>query len=502
MDKKRDNKASKILDSTLFNIIIVLAVLYSVFAWDITRGWLPKTYDFTNEIIMAVCFILFSLELILYILGRKGWYFSPVFWIYFIATVTMIFDIPSLMFYMTGTRMLVVTAKNLRLIKILRILSRLGRLLRIIKNFALGWIKKVVDKIFNKNYDRASVIQIKRIREKISDAVYSPAWTKLEITLTTSILLAFFLIFLPVTLYIDRESNGTEIVKAFSYLNSEDIEAFKRAYPNVYYLTLDNKTLIDDREREKDLREQEIRAYGIEKGSIKIDISDSIKSKARLMTWINLLMVLFSSMLTIFIDWVISRYSLEISGTLKTLAHALDERDSYTRMHSRHVSDYAVNTARFMGMNKKGLDIIKLAGELHDIGKIGVPEAILHKPGRLEEAEYAIMKKHTEQGARILDPLMNLDQVILAVYHHHEKYDGTGYPDGLKGKDIPLIARILSVCDVWDALTTNRPYRNAMPFDKAKNIIIMGSGTDFCPDVVKAFFDAGAWDIKEVFPET
>jgi putative nucleotidyltransferase with HDIG domain len=486
-------RALKILESSPFNTVIIIAVMVSVFAWDITRGWLPPAADLATEGLMAACFLLFTAELVLMVLARRQWYKSVLFWVYFLATVTMIFDMPSLMGHMMGIPVLMQTTKNLRLIKILRVMSRLGRLIRILKNFALGWFKLAVNRIFNRHFDTASKIQIKKIREKIAESDNSSAWSKLEIAITTGILTAFFLVFLPATLYLDREIGIMEEERSFRGLDGANTAFFLTNYPSVYRLEWEGHILADDPALESTLRYSEIREFKTSRGTIRIDTGKRHRSNARMMTWINLLMVFFSSTLTIFIDWIISRYSLEISGTLKTLAKALDERDSYTRMHSRHVAAYAVETARHLGLGRRDLDVIQLAGELHDIGKIGVPEAILHKDGKLDDDEYTVMKRHTEQGARILNPLINLDQVILAVFHHHEKFDGSGYPEGLKGDDIPLVARILSVCDVWDALTTDRPYRKALDRDIAEGIIREKTGSDFCPRSVDAFFASEAW---------
>ena len=199
------------------------------------------------------------------------------------------------------------------------------------------------------------------------------------------------------------------------------------------------------------------------------------------------------SFMNLFISWVIRKYGVEFSGVLKTLAHALDERDPYTREHSRHVAQYGRKLAEAMGMSKKEQEVVHLAGELHDVGKIGVPEAVLHKDGPLDDEEYSIMKKHPVQGIEILNSIVNMDQVILAAYYHHEKYNGKGYPEGLEKDRIPRIARILSVCDVWDALTTDRPYRKAMEFEKAKSILIKMRGEDLPPLEVDAFFEHEVW---------
>lgn len=177
-------------------------------------------------------------------------------------------------------------------------------------------------------------------------------------------------------------------------------------------------------------------------------------------------------------------------ASLTSLAHAIDARDPYTRLHSSNVSRYASATAALMGMNKDEREIIRLAGELHDIGKIGVPEAILLKPAKLTDEEYDVMKEHPGRGAYILSPLPDMDDVVTAVRSHHERNDGKGYPDGLQGDDIPPLARILSVCDAWDAMRTDRPYRKARPLEEAREVLLEEKGGQFVPDAVDAFLEA------------
>lgn len=179
--------------------------------------------------------------------------------------------------------------------------------------------------------------------------------------------------------------------------------------------------------------------------------------------------------------------NLQLFDTIKVLALALDARDHYTHGHSRQVTEYAVDIAREMGLSFKEIDIIRDASILHDIGKIGITDAILLKPGRLTEEEYAEIKKHPVIGKKILEPVNCLADKIPLIYHHHERIDGQGYPEGLKGDDIPLGARILSVADAYQAMTSDRPYRKALPALIAIEELKRFKGRQFDPNIVDAF---------------
>ncbi len=174
-------------------------------------------------------------------------------------------------------------------------------------------------------------------------------------------------------------------------------------------------------------------------------------------------------------------------ATIKSLALAIDAKDQHTHQHILRVQTYAVGIATEMGFAGPELDAITTGALLHDIGKLGVPEYVLLKPGRLTKEEFEKIKKHPEIGAAILDPVQFPWPVIPIVRHHHEKWDGTGYPDGLAGEDIPLTARIMAVADVFDALTSSRSYRKAWDFEKAKTYVKEQSGSHFDPAVVEPF---------------
>jgi len=173
--------------------------------------------------------------------------------------------------------------------------------------------------------------------------------------------------------------------------------------------------------------------------------------------------------------------------TLEALMEALDTRDTETQGHSRRVSEYTVAVARAMNVQEPDLTQMRWGALLHDVGKIGVPDAILRKPGPLTPAEWVEMRKHPELGRRILANIRFLEGAVPIVYCHQERYDGTGYPRGLKGDQIPLGARIFAVVDTLDAMTMNRPYRKALAYERAREEVARFSGVQFDPRVVEAF---------------
>jgi len=173
--------------------------------------------------------------------------------------------------------------------------------------------------------------------------------------------------------------------------------------------------------------------------------------------------------------------------TLEALMEALDMRDTETQGHSRRVSEYTAAVARHMGVHEPELTQVRWGALLHDVGKIGVPDAILRKPGPLTPQEWVEMRKHPELGRRILAGIKFLEGAVPIVYCHQERYDGTGYPRGLKGDQIPLGARIFAVVDTLDAMTMNRPYRKALPYEAARQEIIKFAGVQFDPSVVDHF---------------
>ncbi len=171
----------------------------------------------------------------------------------------------------------------------------------------------------------------------------------------------------------------------------------------------------------------------------------------------------------------------------RALTSAIDAKDHYTADHSENVSYYAMELARELKLSTEEVEIVKEAGLLHDIGKIGIPEAILQKPNRLNGEELAIMKTHVNQAIDILHHLSGMEYLLPAILGHHERYDGGGYPRGIAGENIPMAARILALADSFDAMTTTRPYRPKLSVEYAIDQILQGSGTQFDPVVAKAF---------------
>jgi putative nucleotidyltransferase with HDIG domain len=175
--------------------------------------------------------------------------------------------------------------------------------------------------------------------------------------------------------------------------------------------------------------------------------------------------------------------------TIRALAEAIDAKDAYTRGHSERVAVYSSRLAREMGLRKDMIERVYFSGLLHDVGKIGVPDAIITKPDRLTEEEYLEIQKHPEIGAKILEPVEFLRHIVPCVRHHHEWFDGCnrGYPDHLQGDKIPLPSRLILVCDTVEAMTSDRPYRKALPIDTVIRELHKYSGSQFDPACVDAF---------------
>jgi len=173
-------------------------------------------------------------------------------------------------------------------------------------------------------------------------------------------------------------------------------------------------------------------------------------------------------------------------GSIQMLAGAVDEKDPYTRGHSDRVTRYSVLIAKEMGQPDDFIEIVRVAAQLHDVGKIGIEDRILKKPGALTPEEFDIMKTHTTKGANILRPVAQLKDMIPGIELHHESLDGRGYPRALKGDEIPLLPRIIAVADTFDALTTNRPYQQAHEPYEALRIIHSLSGKRLDPAAVIA----------------
>ena len=184
----------------------------------------------------------------------------------------------------------------------------------------------------------------------------------------------------------------------------------------------------------------------------------------------------------------VSNHSYEqIIPTIYALTAAINAKDNYTFQHSQKVSEYAAIMGETLGLPPEEVDTLKQAGMLHDIGKIGVPEAILKKKGRLTDEEYEIMKGHVKNSIKMIYYLPDMNYVIPAVVAHHERYDGKGYPEGLKGDDIPYLGRILTLADCFDAMTAIRPYKPALSSDYAVSEIEKNKRTQFDPELADVF---------------
>jgi len=186
-----------------------------------------------------------------------------------------------------------------------------------------------------------------------------------------------------------------------------------------------------------------------------------------------------------------------LAGVVRALTSAIDAKDPYTKGHSDRVARVAVRLAQELGLDDETLNTVYLAGLLHDIGKIGIDDNVLRKPGKLTEAEYEHIKLHPELGYRILKGIKRLGNVLPAVLHHHEAWNGKGYPHQLSEESIPLIARIVAVADSYDAIASDRPYRRGMSTEKLEEIFRGGAGSQWDPQVVAAYFSASC-EIHEI----
>ncbi|MFC6604051.1 HD-GYP domain-containing protein [Ectobacillus funiculus] len=174
---------------------------------------------------------------------------------------------------------------------------------------------------------------------------------------------------------------------------------------------------------------------------------------------------------------------------IKTLVNALDSRDSYTLHHSENVAHFSLEIAKKMKLSKSLCDVIHKGGLLHDIGKIGIPEHILTKTGKLTDEEYNIIKSHTDIGYEMIKHVSDFNEngILDIVLYHHERYDGKGYPKGLKGTEIPLVARIVAIADMFDAMTSRRVYRSELNLEYTLNEIRKNKGTQFDPEIADIF---------------
>ena len=193
------------------------------------------------------------------------------------------------------------------------------------------------------------------------------------------------------------------------------------------------------------------------------------------------------AVLTAFAAGVYTKLQLAIkleahyTKTLEALASALEARDPYTQAHTSRIRDMAVALAVAMKVPTDVRRAVRLGAILHDVGKIGISDTILHKPGPLDDAEWRVMRQHPEIGEKMLENIDFLEPALPVIRHHHERWDGRGYPDNLAAEDIPIGARIVGVCDAFDAMTSDRPYKKAMPVKEALEEIVKHAGTQFDP---------------------
>ena len=187
------------------------------------------------------------------------------------------------------------------------------------------------------------------------------------------------------------------------------------------------------------------------------------------------------------IDPTEERYPEVLLEALRAVISTLEEKDSYTHGHSIRVAEYSVLIAEQLGLSATEIREVEISAIFHDVGKIGIPDAVLLKPGRLSRAEFEIMKSHPIRSTKILEKITALKNLIPGIKHHHERYDGLGYPDGLKEEEIPLFGRIILIADTFDAMTSTRPYRLALETKTAVEELRKYSGSQFDPKLVELF---------------
>jgi HD superfamily phosphodiesterase len=192
---------------------------------------------------------------------------------------------------------------------------------------------------------------------------------------------------------------------------------------------------------------------------------------------------------TTILDNIYYNEKLQVASlqTVTSLVRAMEAKDAYTSGHSNRVAEMACKIGKAINLDEQQIQLLEWAGLLHDIGKIGIREEVLSKPGKLTEEEFNHIKSHPVKSCNVLEPIDALRDIRPAVRHHHEHFDGSGYPDGLQGAQIPLLARILQIADIWDALTSTRSYRAAMTKEKALEIIRREAGITMDPELVKTF---------------
>jgi HD-GYP domain-containing protein (c-di-GMP phosphodiesterase class II) len=187
------------------------------------------------------------------------------------------------------------------------------------------------------------------------------------------------------------------------------------------------------------------------------------------------------------------------SSVICAFNQLLDLKDLNTGVHSTRLAEWGMRVGQELGLEESQLQNLEVAGLLHDIGKVGIPDSILKKPGKLDQDEYALMKKHPEYGWAVLRMLPGFERAALDILHHHETFDGKGYPAGLRETEIPIVSRIVCVIDAFDAMVSSRPYRKGLPYEEAVRRLILASGTQFDPVVVQCFLSFAQTEMSTVF---
>ena len=187
------------------------------------------------------------------------------------------------------------------------------------------------------------------------------------------------------------------------------------------------------------------------------------------------------------------------SSVICAFNQLLDLKDLNTGVHSTRLAEWGMRVGQELALEESKLQDLEVAALLHDIGKVGIPDSILRKPAKLDEAEYALMKKHPEYGWAVLRMLPGFERAALDVLHHHEMFDGKGYPAGLRETEIPIVSRIVSVIDAFDAMVSSRPYRAGLPYEEAVRRLREASGTQFDPVVLECFLSFAQSEMTTVF---
>lgn len=187
------------------------------------------------------------------------------------------------------------------------------------------------------------------------------------------------------------------------------------------------------------------------------------------------------------------------SSVICAFGQLLDLKDLNTGVHSTRLAEWGMRVGQELGLDEAEMRNLEVAALLHDIGKVGIPDAILRKPTKLDDEEYALMKKHSEFGWAVIRMLPGFERAALDILHHHESVDGKGYPAGLKDTEIPIVSRIVCVIDAFDAMVSSRPYRKGLPFEESVRRLLEASGTQFDASVVKCFLTFAQSEINTVF---